>query len=218
MHGMFNSHLKIRILVRNQGDAENQFRRAGLSIGLMLQRWVPAGILKYGEDVRRGINADNGRKDFLEIASKVVLVCILAALFWPNASASMPANALVALKQAGLSDKVIQAVAREKVIETAAFTVEELIQLKKAGMTDETLEVLVTERSFMKQSQPIVYGRSLKPLRLSSVQALLELKQSGVSDDVIYAIVVASSGRNGEEYDRAWDMLNRMGFEIKVQH
>ena len=85
-------------------------------------------------------------------------------------------------------------------------------------MTDETLEVLVTERSFMKQSQPIVYGRSLKPLRLSSVQDLLELKQSGVSDDVIYAIVVASSGRNGEEYDRAWDMLNRMGFEIKVQH
>jgi hypothetical protein len=28
----------------------------------------PAGILKYGEDLRRGINADIGRKNFFEIA------------------------------------------------------------------------------------------------------------------------------------------------------
>jgi hypothetical protein len=29
----------------------------------------PAGILKYVEDLRRGLNADIGRKDFFEMAS-----------------------------------------------------------------------------------------------------------------------------------------------------
>ena len=152
------------------------------------------------------------------IFNGVVMVCLLMAPHWPGNAVAMPPNALVALKQAGVSDRVIQAVVREKAIETAAFTVEELIQLKQAGMTDETMEILVTERSFMKQSQPIVYGRSIKPLQLSSVQDLIALKQSGVSDDVIRAIVVASSARRDEGYEQAWDMLNRMGIEIKVQH
>ena len=149
--------------------------------------------------------------------SKAVLAGLLITLAWPHAMAAMTAKALVALKQAGLGDHVIQAVAREKVIETAAFTVEELIQLKKAGMTDETLEILVVERSFIRQAQPIVYGRSVKPLHLSSVEDLVALKQSGMSDDVIQAIVVAASPRRDEEYERAWAMLNRMGIEIKVR-
>jgi hypothetical protein len=148
---------------------------------------------------------------------KAVLVCLLIIFNWPTDIPAMPTKALVALKQAGFSDQVIQAVAREKVIETAAFTVEELIQLKKAGMTDETVEVLVTERSFMRQAQPIIYGRSVKPLHLSSVQDLIALKQSGMSDEVIQAIVVVASQRRDEDYDRAWDMLNRMGIEIKVR-
>jgi hypothetical protein len=48
-------HLKIRIFGRDQGEAEDQ----------------PAGILKYVEDLIRGLNADIGRKDFLEMASKI---------------------------------------------------------------------------------------------------------------------------------------------------
>jgi hypothetical protein len=148
---------------------------------------------------------------------KAGLVCLLMVVCGPVGVAGMSSKDLVALKQAGVGDRVLQAVVREKVIETAAFTIQELIQLKEAGMTDETLEILVTERSFMRQSQPIVYGRSLKPLHLSSVQDLVELKQSGVSDDVIYAIVVASSGQRGEAYDQAWAMLKQMGIEIKTQ-
>jgi hypothetical protein len=46
-------YLKIRIFVRDQGGAEYQ----------------PAGILKYVEDLRRGLNADIGRKDSFEMAS-----------------------------------------------------------------------------------------------------------------------------------------------------
>lgn len=148
---------------------------------------------------------------------KTLLVCLLVAFGWPNAVAAMPANALVALKQAGVSDQVIQAVAREKVIETAAFTVEELIQLKRAGMADKTMEILVVERSFMRQAQPIVYGRAVKPLHLSSVEDLVALKQSGMSDEIIQAILIAASPRRDEEYERAWNMLNRMGIEIKVR-
>jgi hypothetical protein len=47
------SYLKIRIFIRYQDEAEDQ----------------PASILKYVEDLRRGLNADIGRKDFFEIAS-----------------------------------------------------------------------------------------------------------------------------------------------------
>ena len=35
---------------------------------MILQLWVPAGILTYAEDLNRGINADIGRKDFFEMA------------------------------------------------------------------------------------------------------------------------------------------------------
>jgi hypothetical protein len=149
---------------------------------------------------------------------KVVPIFLLLCLGGAHHAAAASDKALVALKQAGFNDRVIQAVVREKVIETAAFTVEELVSLKKAGMTDETIEVLVNERSFMRQAQPIVYGPRLKPLQLSSVEDLIALKQSGMSDDVIRAIVVASSQRRDQEYDRAWEMLNRMGLEIDVRH
>jgi hypothetical protein len=148
--------------------------------------------------------------------TSVLLGCCLLAIPGPGNAAAAPAKVLVALKQAGLGDQVIQAVVREKVIETAAFTVEELIGLKKAGMTDETLEAVITERSFMKQSRPLVYGRSIKPIQLSSVQDLIELKRSGVSDEVIHAIVVASSGRHDDASERAWEMLDRMGIEIEM--
>ena len=151
-----------------------------------------------------------------QLVAKTLGAVLLVLLCLPAAVAATSAEALVALKEAGLGDSVLQAVVREKVIETAAFTVEELIALKKAGMADATLEVLVTERSFLRQARPIVYGRSVKPIHLASVQDLLELKRSGMHDDVIRAIVVAASPRRDAEYDRAWEMLNRLGLEIEV--
>jgi len=50
---LIRSYLKIRIYERDQDEAEDQ----------------PTGILKYVEDLRRGLNADIGRKDFFEMAS-----------------------------------------------------------------------------------------------------------------------------------------------------
>jgi len=147
---------------------------------------------------------------------KTAMICILFFICGTDIGSAMPTKALVALKQAGFSDSTIQAIAREKVIETAAFTVEELIQLKQAGMKDETVEILVTEHSFMRQAQPKIYGKAVKPLNMSSAQDLIELKQSGMSDEVIQAIVVASSQRHGEDYERAWKMLDNMNIELDV--
>ena len=149
--------------------------------------------------------------------AKALLVGLLIMLHGPPAVSAAPAEALVALKKAGLGDRGLQAGVREKGLETAAFTVEELVALKRAGMADATLEMLVTERSFLRQAQPIVYGRSVKPVRLASVQDLVELKRSGMPDEVIQAIVVASSRRRDAEYDRAWEMLHRLGLEIEVR-
>ena len=47
------SHLKIRILVQGQGEPEFQ----------------PAGILKYVEDLKRGVNTEIEPKNHFEIAS-----------------------------------------------------------------------------------------------------------------------------------------------------
>ena len=148
---------------------------------------------------------------------QTALFCIL--IFFSNFSDTyaLSSKALVALKEAGLGDGVIQAVAREKVIETAAFTVEELIQLKEAGMSDDTIEILVTERSFMRQAKPIVYGNAVRPLNMSSVEDLIALKQSGMSDDVIQAIAIAASDRRDASYDRACDLLNLVGLEVRVR-
>jgi hypothetical protein len=60
MRDVDRSYLNIRIFVRYQGEAEDQ----------------PAGILKYVEDLRQGLNADTGRKDFFEIASNSNLTMV----------------------------------------------------------------------------------------------------------------------------------------------
>jgi len=53
------SHLKIRIFVRDLlPRSAGQEREA---------KDQPAGILRYVEDLRRGLNADIGRKDFFEM-------------------------------------------------------------------------------------------------------------------------------------------------------
>ncbi|MGA7144951.1 MAG: hypothetical protein WBY47_10645, partial [Desulfobacterales bacterium] len=41
----------------------------------------PTGILKYVEDLIRGLNADIGRKDFFEMASKILLTIAQKARF-----------------------------------------------------------------------------------------------------------------------------------------
>lgn len=168
--------------------------------------------------------AENDRSRIAErrpphLSGALLLLGVLTALLMAvnRPAAAMSDRDLVALKKAGLSDEVIHVVVREKIVETAAFTVEELIALKEAGMQDDTIVVLVAERSFMRRAQPIVYHSSAKPLNLASVPDLIELKRSGMSDDILQAVIVAASSRRGEDYERAWDMLERLGIDVKLR-
>ncbi len=56
------SYFKKRIFVRDHGEAESQ----------------PAGIRRYVEDLRRGLNADIGRKDFFEMVSSSHLMPVIS--------------------------------------------------------------------------------------------------------------------------------------------
>ena len=58
------------------------------------------------------------------------------------------------LKKAGVSDKTIQLIVKEKVIETAGFSVDDIVNMKKAGVTEKTLRILIKEGSFLSNAEP----------------------------------------------------------------
>lgn len=120
------------------------------------------------------------------------------------------------LTAAGIDGAALAAIVEEKVIETVAFTVDELIALKKqARLSNETIRLLVKERSFLKNREPVVYGKEVQPIRLSTVDDILALKKAGMSDDVIQAIILVSSeSTQARDRDRAWRMLEQMGIVI----
>ena len=68
----------------------------------------------------------------------------------------------------------------------------------------------------MRRPPKIVYGRQVKPLRLSSVDDIIALKESGMSDEVIQAIVRVAGERKDEDYYRSWQMLENMDLEVDV--
>ena len=146
----------------------------------------------------------------------VLLFVVLLIAVYPGSAAAMPVKAMVELKKAGLSDATIEIANRERVIETVAFTVEELILLKQAGFEERTIQMLIQERSFMNRPPTIVYGRDVRPLRLSSVEDIIALKQSGVSEEAIQAIIQVAGERKDEDYYRSWDMIENMDIEADV--
>lgn len=150
-----------------------------------------------------------------KIGSLMAIALVLSIMAIGPAQA-MSVETMVELKKAGLSDATIQMAAREKVIETVAFTAEELIQLKQAGFEERTIQILIQERSFMRGPQKVVYGRDTRPLRLSSVNDIIALKDAGMSDDVIQAIVKVAGSRKDEDYYRSWEMLENMNLEVDV--
>lgn len=120
------------------------------------------------------------------------------------------------LTASGIDGAALTAIVEEKVIETVAFTVDELVALKKqARLSNETIRLLVKERSFLKNREPVVYGKEVQPIRLSTVEDILALKRAGMSDDIIQAVILVSSeSTQARERERAWRMLERMGFVL----
>jgi len=123
---------------------------------------------------------------------------------------------IIKLKKAGLSDESIQLIVKEKTIETCAFTVEEIVNLKKAKVSDKTVRILIKEGSFMKDTQTIVYGKDIKPLKFATVKDIIKLKNSGFSDEVIEAIIfTAGKTSDNIQRERAWDMLKSMEIHLE---
>lgn len=125
---------------------------------------------------------------------------------------------IIRLKKAAISEKTIELMIREKVIETCAFTVQEILDLKGAGLTDKTIQMLIKESSFLKISKPIIYGKDIRHIEFTTAKDIIELKNAGVSDEVIQAIIICGS-RDADEIKRekAWDILKNMGIIVDMR-
>ena len=128
--------------------------------------------------------------------------------------ATVTGDDILQLKQAGLSDKTIQLIVKEKVIETAAFSADDIVNMKKAGLSDKTLQILISESSFLANSEPIVYGRETQSIRHITVQDVINLKNNGVSDSVIQSVIEATNASDEKDRERAWRMLDNMQLRI----
>jgi glyoxylate utilization-related uncharacterized protein len=123
-------------------------------------------------------------------------------------------ESMVRLKEAGVSDRTIQVMVREKVVETAAFSVQEIIDMKKAGLSEKTIQMVIQEGSFLKDTAPVIYGKDVRSIEFTTVQDIIELKNAGFSDEVIQAIIYVVGESSDAQRKDAWDLLRDM--EIRV--
>jgi hypothetical protein len=127
---------------------------------------------------------------------------------------SISAEDVVRLKQAGISDATVQLIIVEKTIETAAFSIEELLAMKQAGIGEKTLRAIVRSGSQLRTREPIVYGRAVRPIRLSSVEDIIEMHRAGFSDAALEAVLAATNSGSESERQSALDLLEEMDIRI----
>jgi hypothetical protein len=145
------------------------------------------------------------------------IVCFLMGVMVTTSMAfGLDAKDAVRLKKAGVSDQTLDVMAKEKIIETAAFTVEEILAMKAAGIGENTLQTILAEGSFMKDREPIVYGKELRSVRFTTAADIIDLKKAGVSDEVLQAIVAVSRRDSDVDRDAALNLLRDMGIWVDV--
>ena len=144
-------------------------------------------------------------------------LAILSILLISHSGVGLTAEGIVRLKKAGISDQTLEVIIREKAIETAAFSVQEIIDLKNAGLSEKTIRMVITENSFLKNSDPIVYGEKVRTVRFTTVDDIIELKNAGVSDDVIQAILTVVSDSEESDRQAAWDFLKDMNIRVDLR-
>ena len=130
---------------------------------------------------------------------------------------ALSSKSIVQLKQAGVSDRTIEIIAREKVIETAAFSIDDIVAMKKAGVGEKTLQMLVREGSFLKNSVPLVYGNTTRSIRFTTAQDVIELKEAGMSDEVIQAIIAVTGERYYSQQDEAYELLRDLDILVDTR-
>jgi hypothetical protein len=146
----------------------------------------------------------------LIVSGLLILVIIIAA----QPAESLSGKGIVQLKKAGVSDRTIQVIIQEKVIETAAFSIDEIVEMKQAGVGETTLQMLVKEGSFLNHSRVIVYGTGTRPIRFTTARDVIELKKAGLSDEVIQAIIAVTGEKYYSEREEAYSLLRGMGIVV----
>jgi hypothetical protein len=146
------------------------------------------------------------------ILSFLFLIFVLA-----HPGATVTGKEVVELKKAGVSDKTIQLIVKEKVIETAALSVDDIVNMKKVGLTEKTLRILIKECSFLNNSEPVVYGRETQSIRHISAQDVINLKNNGISDSIIQSIIKATNSSDEKDRERAWHMLENLNLRIHTR-
>lgn len=152
------------------------------------------------------------------IKNNILMVCFLYLFFVITGTAgALSGKGIVQLKQAGVSDQTIEIIAKEKVIETAAFSIADIVAMKKAGVGEKTLQMLVREGSFLKNSAPLVYGNTTRSIRFTTAQDVIELKEAGLSDEVIQAIIAVTGERYYSQQDEAYELLRDMDILVDTR-
>jgi hypothetical protein len=142
------------------------------------------------------------------------LACVLAIVTATDAL-GIEAVGIVRLKKAGVSDQTLELMAKERTVETAAFTVDEIVAMKAAGIGEAALQTLISEGSFMKDREPVVYGNDLRSIRLTTAEDIIALKKAGVGDDVLRAIVAVNRPNSDMDRQEALRLLDQMGIWVE---
>ena len=145
-----------------------------------------------------------------------IACALMGAMVMTPMAFGLDAKDAVRLKKAGVSDQTLDVMAQEKTIETAAFTVDEILAMKAAGIGENTLQTILAEGSFMKDREPIVYGKELRSVRFTTAADIIELKKAGVSDEVLQAIVAVNRRDSDVDRDAALNLLRDMGIWVDV--
>jgi hypothetical protein len=146
-----------------------------------------------------------------------ILLFLFLVFVLAHPGATVTGKDLVELKKAGVSDRTIQLIVKEKVIETAALSVDDIVNMKKMGVNEKTLQILTQECSFLNNSEPVVYGMETQSIRHISAQDVINLKNNGVSDSIIQSVIEATKSSNELDRERAWHMLENLNLRIHTR-
>lgn len=144
-------------------------------------------------------------------------VLVLAVMMiWGTGAFGLDGRSIARLKRAGVGDQTIERMVAERTVETAAFSVDEIIAMKAAGIGEETLQAVIGEGSFLKDREPLVYGKDLRSLRLATAADIIELKRAGVSDDVLRAVIAVSRADAETDRREVLQQLAEMGIWVDL--
>ena len=150
---------------------------------------------------------------------KLIIIGYVALLLFSitHPISGLDSQSLMRLKNAGISSQTIRVMVREKVVETAAFTVQEVIDMKAAGLSEKTIQMVIQEGSFLKDTAPIIYGKDVRSIEFATAQDIIELKKAGFSDEVIQAIIFVVGESDDADRREALDLLENMNLRIDLR-